>query len=199
MFTGIIQDIGKILSIKHLPKGDIEILVSTQNLSNYKIGDSIATNGVCLTITNIDEKKLKFYLSNETLNCSNFKNISINDYVNLEPSLKLSDGLSGHLVSGHVDFVSEILNITKIAESYEFQVSIPKDSRMFFIDKGSVTINGISLTVNKVLEDSISINIIPHTFDHTTFQYSKVGDIVNIEIDMVAKYIVGAGDVYRKQ
>jgi riboflavin synthase len=198
MFTGIIQDIGKILTISKHQGGDIEITVLTNNLQNFNLGDSIATNGVCLTITEIDEKKLKFYLSNETLNCSNFKNISINDYVNLEPSLKLSDGLSGHLVSGHVDFVSEILNINKIAESYEFQISIPKESKLFFIDKGSVTINGISLTVNKVLEDSISINIIPHTFDHTTFKYAKVGDNVNIEIDMVAKYIVGAGDVYRK-
>ena len=104
---------------------------------------------------------MKFYLSNETLNCSNFKNISINNYVNLEPSLKLSDGLSGHLVSGHVDFVSKILNINKMAESYEFQISIPKESKPFFIDKGSVTINGISLTVNKVLDDTISINIPP--------------------------------------
>ena len=198
MFTGIIQDIGKILSISKHQGGDIEIIVLTNNLKDFNIGDSIATNGVCLTITEINEKKLKFYLSKETLDCSNFKHIADNDHVNLEPSLKLSDGLSGHLVSGHVDFVSEILAINKIAESFEFQISIPTDTKVFFIDKGSVTINGISLTVNKVLEDSISINIIPHTLDHTTFKFSKVGDKANIEIDMVAKYIVGAGDVYRK-
>ncbi|MBT4989483.1 MAG: riboflavin synthase [Rickettsiales bacterium] len=198
MFTGIITDIGKIETIANVGNVDIEIIIQINDASNIKLGDSIATNGVCLTVTEIDKNNLKFYLSKETIDCSNFAKIKVGDYVNIERSLKLSDGLSGHLVSGHVDFVADILNIVHIENSYQFKISIENKHRVFFIDKGSVAINGISLTVNKVLEDAILINIIPHTLDNTALAKAMTGDKVNIEIDMVAKYIVGAGDVYKR-
>ncbi|MBT4921713.1 MAG: riboflavin synthase [Rickettsiales bacterium] len=198
MFTGIITDIGKINAIKHVGGSDIEIILELTSTKNIVLGESIATNGVCLTVTEIDGRNLKFYLSKETIDCSNFADVKEGDHVNIEKSLKLSDGLSGHMVSGHVDFIADILDIVPINNSFQFNISLETKHRAFFIDKGSVAINGISLTVNKVLENAILINIIPHTLENTALAKAKIGDKVNIEIDMVAKYIVGAGDVYKK-
>ncbi|MBL6785045.1 MAG: riboflavin synthase [Rickettsiales bacterium] len=200
MFTGIITDVGIIDNIKKLNDYDIEIVTILNKYQDIKIGDSIANNGVCLTVTELNNNKAKFFISKETIRCSNFGNIEVGSLINIEQSLKLSDGLSGHLVSGHVDYVAEILNITKAKDSYEFIISISPDYRKYFIDKGSVAINGISLTVNKVLDDNkISLNIIPHTLNNTNLKNAVIGDRVNIEVDMVAKYILGSVNVYTKK
>lgn len=196
MFTGIITSIANASNINYL-KSDIEVMLEVDSVDNIKIGDSIAVNGVCLTVTKIKNKILTFYLSNETLERSNFQFLKISDKLNIEHSLTLQDGLSGHIVSGHVDFISEILSIKQEGESWLFEFSIEKNYLAHFVEKGSVTINGISLTVNKVGKASFWVNIIPHSFSNTNLQLAKKGDKVNIETDILAKYFLRYKDVYK--
>lgn len=198
MFTGIITDIGKVETIKNVGNSDIEITLTITDASDVFIGESIANNGVCLTVTAIKHNSLTFYLSKETIDCSNFSEVKVGNLINIERSLKLSDGLSGHIVSGHVDFVAKVLEITQIENSYIFNISFTPEYSLYFIDKGSVTINGISLTVNKVVDNYFTVNIIPHTYQNTNLKSLKAGDSVNIETDVIAKYVVKASNVYTK-
>jgi riboflavin synthase len=198
MFTGIIEDIGKVVSFNN------QQLTFLTKLDNLHIGDSIAVNGVCLTI--IDYKLLnkkntgdKFVLyqvtvevSKETLARTNVKNLKINSMINLERALKLNSPLGGHIVLGHIDTTVKIKNIKKEAGNEKNLImtfELPKNLAKYVVEKGSVAIDGISLTVAKVDKEDFSVVLIPHTLKSTTLQYKKVGDSVNFEADVLAKYI----------
>ena len=196
MFTGIIQGIGSLLD-----SNNNEYKISTKlDLSDCKIGSSICCNGVCLTTTNIEENEENYLftvnLSEETKLRTNFGTLKNNsDKINLEKSLKIGDEIGGHFVYGHIDFVSKILEIKKLKYSWEFKFEkIFHENNYFITEKGSITINGISLTIANVDKNSFVISIIPHTFNNTNFQFSKEGDFVNVEFDYLARFILKKND-----
>ena len=185
MFTGIIEEIGKISSIT---KNRIQINAKTV-LEDIKLGDSIAVNGVCLTVTNIDANGFTADVSDETLSVSALGRLKSGDFVNLERAMKLNDRFGGHIVSGHVDGVGKIINLRQNGDFYDLQIELNENQSKYVIKKGSITINGISLTIADVNNDKIMIAVIPHTFENTTLKTLKIGDYVNIEVDMISKYV----------
>ena len=191
MFTGIIEKIGKVES---LTKDEVshKLCIDFDGF-NSSLGDSICVNGVCLTVENINNSFYTFSISPETYNLSNFKFISKGDFVNLEKSLTVNKLLSGHIVQGHVDTTSEISELYKIENSWYVKFKLESKYMRYIIQKGSISINGVSLTVNEVMENEFTVMIIPHTYENTTFKYSKGGSILNIEIDILAKYIEKLG------
>ncbi len=200
MFTGIINNIGHIKTINKELNQDLIITIELpcqKNIQPPKIGCSIACNGICLTLVEIEFKEnvsefwlLKFQASPETVSKTNIKTWQINDKINLEFALKIGDELGGHLVSGHVDSVALVLEITAVnQDSWQFLISMPVNLTKFITPKGSVTLNGVSLTVNQVSEQNFSVNIIKHTFNHTNFSNLKIGDQINLEIDLIARYL----------
>ena len=187
MFTGIIENLGEIKKIdKYEDYWKFSILT---NFSDIKLGDSISINGVCLTVTKIDGKKLDFEVVSETLIKSNFKSINEGDVVNLERSLKLNDRLDGHLVQGHVEDTGKILSKVTNEGETKIKIEIDKDIIKYCIYKGSIAVDGISLTISKIYSNSIEICIIPYTLKHTTLGIKDVGSLVNIETDMISKYV----------
>jgi riboflavin synthase len=180
MFNGLIRELAKVKSFTN----------DTLTLkSNYipNIGDSIAVNGVCLTATKIYNDGFSVELSPETQSkvaIENYKNL-----VHIEPAMRLSDRIDGHLVQGHIDCIGEILEIKNNKNSYDVVIKIPKEYMKFVIDKGSIAIDGVSLTVNDIWEDRFRLTIIPHTFENTLFKYYKIHQRVNIETDMFARYV----------
>ena len=189
MFNGIIFNKGIIKKIFKRPKGINIFIKSDIKLSKKDIGVSISCDGVCLTLITIKKKILEFYLSNETINRSRFKYIEINEKVNLELPLKFGQKISGHICQGHVDTIGQILDIKKIDKSYLFDFKINYKERKNIIEKASICINGISLTVSKVTNKGFQIWIIPHTFKLTNLSELKKGSLVNIEIDILSKYV----------
>ena len=188
MFTGIIQAVGKITHIAPLDDGVSWRIASGQlDLGDVKTGDSIAVNGVCLTVTAIAEGQFSVDVSRETLNCT--VNMDKGNQVNLEKALRLSDRLGGHLVSGHVDGVGEVITFTPAGESHLLVLQMPMPLLKYIAKKGSITVNGVSLTVNTVTADQIEINLIPHTISATTLNGLQAGAKVNIEVDMLARYV----------
>ena len=188
MFTGIIQNIGSVISYTN---GELEIS-TTLDLSDCKIGSSICCNGVCLTATKIifqDEQYIfKVNVGEETYERTNFSNEKLAK-INIEKSLKIGDEISGHFVYGHVDCTTNITNIKKLNNSWEFFFQNFKNKdKNFIVEKGSIAINGISLTVAKQDDNNFSISVIPHTFDNTNLKYLKVQDLVNIEFDYLARF-----------
>lgn len=190
MFTGLIEEVGKVNQI--IPKQDgILLKVNAKKiLEDIKLGDSIAVNGVCLTTVDFDNSSVSFEVSKETLKRSNLKNIKTGDFVNLERALKASDRLGGHIVQGHVDTTGTIYQKSKVGEHTELIIEIPLDYTSLVIEKGSIAIDGISLTINYIKSNKIYINIIPHTLENTNLKYKKVGELVNIEFDIFSKYIL---------
>ena len=189
MFTGIIEDLGVIRNIDK--KGDSAsfIIETSIDLSNTKIGDSISVNGVCLTIVSISGNLFTVDISHETLSISNLNIAHINQKLNLERALKLSDRLGGHIVTGHVDGLGEIKSILKIGGYLDITISIPNTLSRYIIEKGSVAIDGISLTIKKCKGSEFSVTIIPHTILKTTLGDAKPGYKVNIENDIIGKYV----------
>ena len=188
MFTGIIQNIGNVISYTN---GELQIS-TTLDLSDCKIGSSICCNGVCLTATEIqfidDQYIFKVNVGEETYERTNFSNEELAK-INIEKSLKIGDEISGHFVYGHVDCTTNITNIKQLNNSWEFFFQNFKNkNKNFIVDKGSIAINGISLTVAKQDNSNFSISVIPHTFDNTNLQYLKVQDLVNIEFDYLARF-----------
>ena len=189
MFNGIIFNRGVVKKILKRSKG-IEIFIKTNlNLKKKDIGVSVACDGVCLTLISINKKLFEFYLSNETIKRSKFNNLKINDVINLELPLKYGQKISGHICQGHVDTVGKILDIKKIDKSYLFDFEINKKERKNVIEKASICINGISLTISKVTAKGFQIWIIPHTFRLTNLSNLKKGSLVNVEIDILSKYV----------
>ena len=191
MFTGIIQNLGRVISFTN---GELEISTSL-DLSDCKIGSSICCNGVCLTAIEInskdDEYTFKVNVGEETQERTNFSNDYYNEFdkINIEKSLKIGDEISGHFVYGHVDRTTHITKIEKLNNSWEFYFQNFKNKdKNFIVEKGSIAINGISLTIAKVDNNYFSISVIPHTFDNTNLKYLKEQDLVNIEFDYLARF-----------
>ena len=192
MFTGIIEKIGK---VSHVTEKNISQVISIRiDDFNSALGDSICINGVCLTVEDIDDNVYSFSISPETYNLSNFKNIKMNDDVNIEKSLTMNKLLSGHIVQGHVDTCSEITELKKIDNSWYVKIKIDSTYMKYIIQKGSITIDGVSLTINEVYTDEFSVMVIPHTYSNTIFKNYKIGSILNTEIDILAKYIEKLGN-----
>lgn len=186
MFTGIISKTSKVKNIKPDKNGmSLEIL---NNLGKLKKGDSVCLNGVCSTVKKIG-KNISFEYMPETLKLSNLGVLEKGDIVNLELSMRLNDRLNGHMVLGHIDIMGKILKIYKEGNSSVFEIEVPDKKFMkFLVYKGSVAIEGISLTVAEVLKNSFLVKIIPYTLVHTNLKYKKVGNMVNLEFDILAKY-----------
>jgi riboflavin synthase len=188
MFTGLIEDVGRITNLRISSKGGL-ISIKT-SLDDIKVGDSVAVNGVCLTVVKMVDQEVFFELSPETLKRSNLGMLSVGDPVNLERALKVGDRLGGHILLGHVDFTSRITYFKSKGEHYELKVYVPDSWLVYFVEKGSAGLDGISLTVNYIERNTISLNIIPHTYENTNLKYKKEGDHVNIEVDVIGKYVV---------
>lgn len=188
MFTGIISAIGKITQRQPLEKG-VRLTVSAPDLDlkDVALGDSIAHGGVCLTVISKKKDSYQVDVSKETLNCTTGLDTEGAE-VNLEKALRLSDRLGGHLVSGHVDGVGEVVKFDQIGESHELVIKAPKALSKYIARKGSITVNGVSLTTNTVKGRKFSINLIPHTVEVTTLKHLKPGSPVNLEIDLIARY-----------
>lgn len=189
MFSGIIADVGIIKSAQDR-NGGLRLSVSTRDLGmdDVKLGDSIAVNGVCLTVVEMDGDDFTVDVSRETLNCT----VGLEQHgacVNLEKALRLSDRLGGHLVSGHVDGVGDVVVFNDIGESWRLIVRAPQTLARYIAMKGSITINGVSLTVNHVAGAEFEVNLIPHTLAVTTLNELSVGARVNLEIDLIARYV----------
>ena len=189
MFNGIIFNQGVVVQIKKRPKG-INIFVKADlKLTKKNIGVSVACDGVCLTLITITGKLMEFYLSNETLQRSKFKFLKIKDKINLELPLKYGQKISGHICQGHIDTVGKISNIKIIDKSYLFEFEIVKKERINLIEKASVCVNGISLTISNLTKKGFQIWVIPHTFKLTNLSTLKKSNLVNIEIDILSKYV----------
>ena len=189
MFNGIIFNKGNVKKILKRSKGINIFIKSNIKLSKKDIGISVACDGVCLTLIAIKNKIMEFYLSNETIQRSKFKYLKVNDHINLELPLKYGQKISGHICQGHVDSVGKILYIKKIDKSYLFDFQISSKERKNLIEKASICVNGISLTISKVTKKGFQIWIIPHTFKLTNLSKLKKGNLVNIEIDILSKYV----------
>lgn len=194
MFTGIVRDIGTVRSIEK--SGDWRIVIETEmDLSATSLGASIACSGCCLTVVEKDEHSFAVDVSAESLSKTIIGQWEEGTKVNIEPSLKLGDEMGGHVVSGHVDSTAELISIKEEGDSYRLQFKVPADLAGFIAPKGSVALDGVSLTINEVDEETFGVNIIPHTWAHTTLSKRKTGDLVNIEIDMMARYVARMLDV----
>ena len=189
MFSGIVAAVGLIEQTEPLGDG-LRLTVDTGDLDldDVAIGDSIANSGVCLTVIEREGKRLKFDVSRETLNCSVGLD-RVGNEVNLEKALTLSDRLGGHLVTGHVDGIGEVVSFMPVAESFELVLRAPQAIAGYIARKGSVTVNGVSLTVNYVNGRVFSINLIPHTIEATNLKRLTAGGQVNLEIDLIARYV----------
>ena len=183
MFTGIVEETGKVQTVT-----DRKIVIECHEvLENTKIGDSIAVNGVCLTVTEIGKNSFSADISPETFKVS--CKLKLGDIVNLERAMSANGRFGGHIVSGHVDGVATIVGLKNNGEFYDLQIKLANEEAKYVIRKGSITINGISLTIASVEDNLINIAIIPHTYENTCLKSLKVGDLVNIEVDILAKYI----------
>ena len=189
MFNGIIKHTGKISKIYKNNNNCILEILSKIKFSKNEIGSSISCSGACLTLEKYKGNLSKFYISKETLNRTNFKSSNKGDLINLEKSLKYGDRISGHFAQGHVDTTSIIKKIDFVGKSWFVNFKLPKKYKKYLIQKGSITINGVSLTISKILKDGFQIVVIPQTLKLTNLMYLKVKDVVNIEFDVLGKYI----------
>ena len=194
MFTGIVSHLGEIHDINRLEDWQLAIkvnksAVSSNNFNDIIIGASVACSGICLTVKKKCEDFLYFDVSDETASKTNFLNWKTGNIINLEKSLRVGDEIGGHFVYGHVDTTAKVKNIEKISGSYKVVFSINTDFIKYFAQKGSVTIDGVSLTVNEVTSETFSVNIVPFTWDNTSFSNYMVNTVVNIEIDILARYL----------
>ena len=190
MFTGIIQSVGRIARLE--PRGgDVRLVVDTAelDLGDVQLGDSIAVSGVCLTAVTLEARGFSADVSNETLSLTTLGKLKAGDPVNLEKALRLADRLGGHLVSGHVDGLGKVASITPDGRSQRWSFDVPTALARYIAAKGSVCIDGTSLTVNEVAGQRFGVNLIPHTVEHTAFHARRVGDAVNIEVDVIARYV----------
>jgi len=190
MFTGIIQSKGNVVEVHSSDKGVVlDVTYKELALWACSIGDSIAVNGVCLTVTELKENSFTSDVSQETLSCTNFSELKKGQNVNLERSLRLNQGIDGHLVSGHIDGVGEVISIDKEGSSTRLKIKVNKDLTKYIAKKGSICINGVSLTVNSIETNIFDVNIVPHTLSCTTFGGLIENSKVNIEIDIIARHI----------
>ena len=189
MFNGIILNQGIVRKILKRQKGINIFIFSNIKVSKKDIGMSICCDGVCLTLVSLRNKVMEFYLSNETLKRSKFKKVKVGDYINIETSLKYGNKISGHIVQGHIDCISKVNFIRKIDKSYLFDFLTNRKERKNLIEKASIAINGISLTISRKTQKGFQVWVIPHTLKLTNLSKIKKNDLVNIEIDILSKYV----------
>ena len=188
MFTGLVEDVGRVINLTRHYK-NTKLIVETK-LEGISIGDSVAVNGACLTVVEIRNGKITFDVSEETLKRTNLRFLKKGDYVNLERALTPNKPLGGHLVQGHIDCIGKLENLKRKGEHLLLSISFDRKYSVYVVEKGSIALDGISLTVNKVEIGKVLINIIPHTFENTNLKYRKPGDFVNLEFDIIGKYVV---------
>ena len=189
MFTGLIEELGRIVSIQSI-SGDRRITIQSEKVwQDLNEGDSVAVNGTCLTIELLNNNNFTVTAVHETVQRSTFKFLNSGIWVNLERAMKMSDRLGGHLVQGHVDSTAEISVIKKVNSGWIFELMLPPELQKYTIEKGSIAVDGISLTIAQKRINSIQLAVIPHTFQITNLHLKKPGDLVNIEVDMMAKYV----------
>ncbi|WP_457680089.1 riboflavin synthase [Thermovibrio sp.] len=187
MFTGLVEEVGKVKEVKRSSKGAKLKVECFKVLEGTKVGDSIAVNGVCLTVVEVGKGYLSFDVSYETLKRSSpFK---VSQPVNLERALKLGDRLGGHILQGHVDATTKITKRLKEGEGYKFYFNLPERYSHLVVEKGSIGIDGISLTVAELLPKAFSVAVIPHTYKETNLRFKRAGDFVNLEFDVIGKYV----------
>tara|TARA_Y100001960_G_C14534551_1_gene757790 strand:+ start:294 stop:878 length:585 start_codon:yes stop_codon:yes gene_type:complete len=191
MFSGIIQGVGKIHNVESCNT----FIKTSINLGDCKVGSSISCNGVCLTLTSIEKIDNDNYIfcvniSEETKKRSTFNFLKISEIINIEKSIKVGDEISGHFVYGHIDCTTQISKIEKLDSSWNFEFKKNDKMKKFIVEKGSIAMNGISLTVANVSSNSFTISIIPHTFENTNLKILKINDLVNVEFDQIARYIL---------
>ena len=189
MFTGLVEEIGRVLSLKKSFQSAV-LKVGCQKITeDMKIGDSISVNGVCLTVVSFGKDSVTFDVSGETLRRSNIGILKTNDFVNLERALRFSDRLCGHILQGHVDTTTKVVGIKREGTGFLFSFKLPPAYRHLIVEKGSIGIDGISLTIATLFADTFSVAVIPHTYENTTLKFRKPGDIVNLEFDIIGKYV----------
>jgi len=189
MFTGIIEGLGTLAAIRSSGRGRRLVIESDFSLEGTRIGDSIAVNGACLTAVRIERQRFEVDLSPESLNTTTFKEARTGERVNLERALRLADRLDGHLVSGHVDGIGEIKTRERLDNALLIRVSVPPPLIRYLIHKGSVALDGVSLTINHCDEAGLDVSIIPHTAQLTTIGFKPVGSKINVETDLIGKYV----------
>lgn len=186
MFTGIIKNVVK---LDRLKKNRGNIIFHLRLPFPVVEGDSISVNGTCLSVSKIRGKTSIFDISSETASRSNLSSLNVGDWLNIEPSLKVGDSIDGHLVYGHIDGTGEILNIKEMPDSSEFTIKYPLTLSRYIAKKGSVALDGVSLTVSEIKTNSFKVALIPYTLENTNLRYKRKGDILNIEVDPVARYL----------
>lgn len=189
MFTGIIEEVGTVVSMKRGSQASVLVLKGKKIFEDLKLGDSVAVNGVCLTASSIRGDTFWADVMNETFHRSSLGKLSPGDVVNLERAMAADGRFGGHMVAGHVDDTGEILKITHDDNAVWFTIKVSQTIMKYCIEKGSIALDGISLTIAKMTQDTISVSMIPHTIGNTNFAHKKPGDVVNLENDMVGKYI----------
>ncbi len=189
MFTGLIEETGKITSISVIPGGKRLKISARKILDDLKVDDSIAVNGICLTAVNVDSNGFECEAVGVTLTKTTLQDFRINEEVNLERAVRLSDRLGGHLVQGHVNGIGSIKNISKLGDNFYIEINVPNELKKYIIDEGSIAVDGISLTVAKIENNVCGLSIIPHTWNNTILKNKQTGSKVNIETDVIAKYV----------
>ena len=192
MFSGIIESVGTVREFVHDKENAVMVVEAGTNFLNLENGESIAVNGVCLTIVEFNDSTFRMDLGTETLNKTSFKNIKSGDRVNLERSLTFSSKISGHFVSGHIDQVGKVTSIEKKTGEILLKFSHPPFLGSYIMEKGSIALDGISLTVFNCKDNSFNVSIIPFTWSHTNLNTREIGDLINIECDMIGKYVYKA-------
>ena len=189
MFTGLIKEVGSIKSITQNAEGKEIIIHAPKLISEIQIDDSVATNGVCLTATEIKGENFKVQAVHMTLEKTNIGQLRPGSKVNLELALRPMDRLGGHIVQGHVGGIGSLKKVVKRGKNYELTISFPKGLRKYFIEEGSIAIDGISLTIARLSQQELTVSIIPHTWENTTLSQKNIGESINLEVDMMAKYL----------
>ena len=189
MFTGIIEKVGKVFEFNN-NQSSCKLIVQIEKIdTSISIGDSVAINGTCLTVEKSDEPFYHFTLSPETLKASSLSNLEKDSYVNIELPLTINKFINGHIVSGHVDSLGTVTSLERVKDSWLLLVTIEKNILKYIVTKGSISIDGVSLTVNDIKGQSLSLMIIPHTYENTIIKYYKLGERVNIEVDYISKHL----------
>ncbi len=189
MFTGLIEDVGRVAASERRGEAGLLRIETALTVSEIAIGDSVAVNGACLTVTAVDGKALTFDVSPETLSRTTVGTVRSGSSVNLERALRCGDRLGGHIVTGHIDCIASLARLRENAGNRVLDFTLPTASARYLVEKGSVAVDGVSLTLNSVGSDRFSVNIIPHTFTATNLSKLRIGDQVNIETDIIGKYV----------
>lgn len=189
MFTGIVEEIGKVQNVKKNVKSFVLTIEGNKIFEDINIGDSISVNGVCLTVTTFTNNAFTVDVMNETISRSSLRQLKNGSHVNLERAMPANGRFGGHIVSGHIDGTGKIIKIEKDDNAIWYTIAVKDNLMKYIVEKGSIAIDGISLTIAKVTEDNFSVSIIPHTAQETILSHRSVGDIVNIENDVIGKYV----------